>query len=318
MKRFKRTAIVVSTAIGAALAGGFLSGCASGAVRTSAVSEGVTKVDLGGAAVTVLNDGAVSRQLDAAFVRNAPLPDVQAELQAMGWPTDKLSVPYNPLVVATGKEVVLIDAGNGEFGQPGTGKLFENLIKAGYDAKAITAVVISHFHGDHINGLRNKAGEFAFPNAKVYVPAPEWNWWMDDARMASVPEAARGGYNTARRVFGPIADKVVRFEPGAEVLPGLRSVAAYGHTPGHTAFVVEGRKQKLLFWADATNISLFVRKPDWAVMFDMDPAAAAASRKRLFEMAAKEKMLVSGYHLHGSAIGTLSPRADAYDFTPFF
>ena len=307
-----------SALLAAAVTGSLFSSCATSGVRADTLANGVTRLELGGATVTMLNDGAVSRQLDAGFVRNVPLDRVQSELQSMGAPTDKVEVPYTPLMVSVGKELVLFDAGNGEFGQPGTGKLLENLAKAGLDAKSVTAVVVSHFHGDHINGLRNKAGELTFPNAKIYVPAAEWNWWMDDARMAATPENARGGFTTVRRVFGPIADKVVRFEPDTEVVSGIRSVAAYGHTPGHTAFIVAGRRQKLLFWADATNVSLFVRNPDWAVMFDMDAEAAKATRKRLADLAVREKMLVAGYHLPGSAVGTLSPRGEGYDFAPLF
>ncbi|HRD98465.1 MAG TPA: MBL fold metallo-hydrolase [Rubrivivax sp.] len=96
------------------------------------------------------------------------------------------------------------------------------MAKAGISPDSITAVVFSHFHGDHINGLRNKAGQIVFPKAKLYVPAPEWDWWMDDVRMNAAPEAARGNFAAVRRVFGPIAAQLVRFQPGQEVLPGVR------------------------------------------------------------------------------------------------
>lgn len=298
-----------------ALASTLLLGCAA-APRTSSLAQGVTRVDLGAVKVTVLNDGFVSRTLDANFVRNVPFADVQTALKEAGLPSDKLTVPYNPLVVDIGSQRVLFDAGNGEFGAPGTGKMLEGMAKAGIDPKSITAVVFSHLHGDHINGLRNKAGVLAFPNAKIYAPTTEWNWWMDDARMAATPEAARGNFNAARRVFGPIADRVVRFEPGREVLPGVRSIPAYGHTPGHTVFMIEGGSRKLLYWADTTNVALFVRNPDWAVMFDMNADEARATRRRIADLAIAEKALIAGYHLHGSAIGTLTVRGKGYEFTP--
>lgn len=317
MTMMRRQFVTAWAVLGVALAGGVLGGCATTSAPTAkTMAPGVTGVDLGGVTVTMLSDGAAIRPLDANFVRNASLSDVQADLRAAGRPTDKLDVPFTAIVANIGSQRVLFDAGNGEFGAATAGKLVENMNKAGIDPKSITAVVISHFHGDHINGLRNKAGEIVFPNAKIYVPTPEWNWWMDDARMNATPEAQRGNFNAVRRVFGPIAGSVIRFEPGAEVLPGVRSVPAFGHTPGHTAFRIDGSKQKLLFWADATNVDLFVRNPDWAVMFDMDAEAAKVTRKRLADMAVKEKLLVAGYHLPGSAIGTLSVSGKGYNFTP--
>ena len=149
------------------------------------MASGVTRVDLGSVTVTMLSDGQGARPLDANFVRNAPLAEVQAALTEAKLPTDRIDVPFNPFVADIGAQRVLFDTGSGEFGAAGSGKLLENMGKAGIDPKSVTAVVISHFHGDHINGLRNKAGNLVFPNAKIYVPAPEWNWWMDEARLAA-------------------------------------------------------------------------------------------------------------------------------------
>lgn len=298
-----------------AMALGLLAGCATNPTATPVV-EGVSRVELGKATVTMISDGAGSRPLDDKFVRNASLADVQATLKEMGRPTDKLSVDYNTLLIDIGGQRVLFDTGNGEFGGAGSGKLLENMKRAGIDPASVNAVVISHFHGDHINGLRNKAGQVVFPNAKIYVPAPEWAWWMDDARYVATPEASRGGLNTARRVFAPLAASVIRFEPGKDVLPGVRSIAAYGHTPGHTAFLIDGGGRKLLYWADTTNVDLFVRRPDYAVMFDMDADMARATRYRLADMAVAENLLVAGYHLTGPGVGSLKKLDKGYDFTP--
>ena len=310
--RFTAAWMIVATV----MVTGAISGCATNTPRTTPVASGVTRVDLGSVTVTMLSDGQGARPLDANFVRNVPLAEVQAALTEAKLPTDRIDVPFNPFVADIGAQRVLFDTGSGEFGAAGSGKLLENMGKAGIDPKSVTAVVISHFHGDHINGLRNKAGNLVFPNAKIYVPAPEWNWWMDEARLAATPEAQRGGLNTARRVFSPIAATVVRFEPGTEILPGVRSIAAYGHTPGHTAFMIEGGSRKLLYWADTTNVFLFVRNPDWAVVFDMDADAAKATRRRIADLAIRENALVAGYHLPGSGIGTLSTRGKGYEFTP--
>lgn len=314
----RRSFLTVGASFGALLAGGGLAGCATPAPRASAPAAGVLRVNLGAVTATTITDGYVQRPLAEGFVRNAPLASVQAALQDAGLPTDQLTVTYAPLVVDVGGQRVLFDAGNGEFGAPTNGKLIDKMAGAGIDPASISAVVISHFHGDHINGLRNKAGAAMFPNARVFVPTPEWNWWMDDQRMAAAPDAMKGAFAAVRRVFGPIAQQVQRFEPGVEVLPGVRSLPAFGHTPGHTAFTFDGGNgQKLMFWADTTNIAaLFVRNPDWAVQFDMDAEAARQTRRRLADLVIRERMLVAGYHLPGSAIGRLAVRGNGYDFTP--
>ena len=140
---------------------------------------------------------------------------------------------------------------------------------------------------------------------------------MDDARLAAAPDAMKGVFNGARRVFGPIASSVRRFTPGQEVLPGIASIPAFGHTPGHTAFLFSGGSRKVMYWADTTNVAaLFVRNPDWQVMFDMDPEAARLTRRRLADQVVKEQLLLSGYHLPGSAIGTLAVKGNGYDFKP--
>ncbi|MDP2134611.1 MAG: MBL fold metallo-hydrolase [Sulfuritalea sp.] len=312
----RRQFLGAGMALGAAWLAQPLSAIAAAAKATT-LAPGVTRVTLGKATITTLHDGFFARPLDDKFVRNVAFAEVQKALADAGLPIDKLDVPFTPVLVDIGNERVLFDCGNGEFGAATAGKLLENMAKAGIAPDSITAVVFSHFHGDHINGLRNKAGAVAFPKAKIFVPAPEWGFWMDDARMAAAPDAMKGNFNAVRRVFGPIADTLTRFEPGTELLPGLRSIAAFGHTPGHTAFTVDGGAQKLLYWADTTNVAaLFVRNPDWAVMFDMDAEAARVTRRKLADMAIAEKMLVAGYHLPGSAIGTLATRGNGYEFTP--
>lgn len=317
MSMTRRNFLHAGSAVGALWLTGMLAGCASATPYATTVAPGVTRLSLGKATVTMLSDGYVMRNLDANFVRNAALTDVQTALREAGLPADKLEVPYNPLVVDIGGQRVLFDAGNGEFGAATAGKLMENMRAAGIAPESITAVVLSHFHGDHINGLRNKAGALVFPNARVFVPTPEWNYWMDDARMAAAPEAMKGAFNACRRVFAPIAGSVVKFEPGSEILPGIRSVAAYGHTPGHTVFLIDGGDRQLLYWADTTNVAaLFVRNPDWAVMFDMDAEAARVTRRKLADWAIRDKLLVAGYHLPGPAVGTLAMRGKGYEFTP--
>lgn len=259
-------------------------------------SPGFRRTKMGDVEIISVLDGIARRPLGEEFVKNAPLAEVKALLTSQGLPTDYIDVPFTPFVVIAGGRKVLIDTGLGEFGGPNAGKLLENLRAAGVPASDIDTVLISHFHGDHINGLRNKAGELAFAKAKVMVPAAEYAFWMDDAKMAAAPAGQKGAFENARRTFSAMGpDMLVQFAAGAEVVPGIRSVAAYGHTPGHTLFEVTSAGQSFFYLADLTNVpSLFARNPDWAVTFDMDAEAARKVRREVFARVTSSKSLVGG------------------------
>jgi glyoxylase-like metal-dependent hydrolase (beta-lactamase superfamily II) len=211
-----------------------------------------------------------------------------------------------------------MDTGLGEFGGPTTGKLLEQLGAAGSKASDIDTVLISHYHGDHINGLRNKAGEFVFSKAKVMVPSVEHAFWMDDAKMAAAPEGMKGAFNNVRRTFAQMpADMLVQFQPGSEVLPGIRSIAAFGHTPGHTLFEVNSAGQTFTYVADLTNVpKLFARNPDWAVTFDMDAEAARKVRREVFQRITASNALMGGFHFPFPAFGRMAALGDGYAFQP--
>ena len=141
--------------------------------------------------VTAVNDGFFSRPLEG-FIRNAELPAVQEALKTAFLPTDKINIPFTTLVVETGGKLVLLDTGQGEFGPPTSGTWMNNFRAAGYDPAKVTDVIISHFHGDHINGVRKKDGTLSFANAQLHVPAPEYAFWMSDERMNAAPEISAG------------------------------------------------------------------------------------------------------------------------------
>lgn len=286
------------------------------AAAAAAQAPGFYKYKVGDITVTAINDGFFARPIEG-FVRNAELPAVQAALGAAFLPTNAVPIPFNTLVVETGGRLVLLDTGNGNAGAPTSGTWMANFRAAGFDPANVNAVVISHFHGDHINGLRLRDGTAVFPNAEISVPAPEWAFWMSDERMNAAPEAMRGGFQNARRVFAPIAANVKRFEPGAEVAPGITSVAAFGHSPGHTVFVVASGTAKLTYMADTSNHpALFVRNPDWSAVFDMDADAARATRRRLLDMAASEKSRVHFYHAPFPSNGFIAKDGNGFQLVP--
>lgn len=290
---------------------------AAAAAPAGKAAPGVYRFKLGSYELTALYDGVWHRPIDAGFVRNAPFAEVQEALSESFMPTNTLSIPFTMLAVNTGTKLILIDTGTAGQLTPSAGTAGANFAVAGIDPRAVDTILISHFHPDHINGIKTKDGELVFPNAEINVPAPEWAFWMDDARMNAAPEPARPAFRNARRIFADIAGKVKRFDPGQELAPGIGSLAAAGHTPGHTAFSVASGSDSLLLLSDTTNHpALFARHPDWQPVVDMDGALAVATRRRLLDRAAADRMLVQGYHFPFPASGHIVRRGNAYEFVP--
>jgi glyoxylase-like metal-dependent hydrolase (beta-lactamase superfamily II) len=258
-----------------------------------------------------------NRELKDGFIKNAALSDVQKALADAFQPTDVVQIPFTALAVNTGSKLVLLDTATGARFTPTAGTYMDNLAADGIDPKAVDSVVISHFHPDHINGIRLKDDGLAFPNAEIQVPAPEWAFWMDDGKMSTAPDGLKGNFANVRRVFGSIAKDVKQFEPGKEVAPGITSIAAHGHTPGHVAFAIASGNQSMMTTVDATNNAyLFVRNPEWQAVFDMDGNMAVDTRKRLLDRAATDKMLVAGYHWPFPAAGYITKEGSGYRLNP--
>jgi glyoxylase-like metal-dependent hydrolase (beta-lactamase superfamily II) len=279
-------------------------------------APGFYRYRVGDIEVTAVNDGFARRPLEG-FIRNAELQQVQQAMQEAFLPPDALPISFTTLVLRQGDRLTLIDTGNGDSGAPTSGRWMGNFRAAGFDPAQVDTVVISHFHGDHINGMRLKDGTAVFPKAEVMVPAAEWAFWMDDTRMNQAPDAMKGAFQGVRRVFGPIAKDVKQFEAGREVVPGLTAVATPGHTPGHTSFMLASGNGRLMVMSDLTNHpALFVRNPDWSAIFDMDADQARQTRRRMLDMAASERAQVAFYHAPFPSTGHIAREASGFRFVP--
>jgi glyoxylase-like metal-dependent hydrolase (beta-lactamase superfamily II) len=280
-------------------------------------APGFYRFAVGSIEITMINDGKFQRPLEAGFVRNAELPDVQAALADAFQPTDTLTIPITTTVINTGDRLVLIDAGTGGLLAPSAANWMANFRAAGYLPEQVDAVIVSHFHGDHIQGLRAEDGQPVFPNASLHVSEAEWAFWMDEAEMSRAPEAMQGAFKGVRRVFEPVAGDVQQYAGEVELVPGIRALPAPGHTPGHTAFLVSSGADSLLVWSDTTNKpELFVRNPDWHAVFDMDGEQAATTRKTFLEMAASDRLRVAGYHFPFPATGYIARENGGFRFVP--
>jgi glyoxylase-like metal-dependent hydrolase (beta-lactamase superfamily II) len=280
--------------------------------------DGFFRVRLGDTDIIAVSDGSARRPLDATFVRNAPLREVEAALADAGLPTDHIENPFTPFVVVTGGRTFLLDAGFGDNGPDGTGQLHDTMRAAGIDPASVSVVLMSHLHGDHVNGLRRSDGTLVYPDATLYIPQPEYDHWMDTERMNALPEDRQGGFRTVQRVLADYPeDRLVLFTPGDRIEDTFDSIPAFGHSPGHTAYSVGEGEDSFTFIGDAAHFPpLFVRNPDWQVQFDMDPDAARQSRHEILSRVSDGGGLVGGYHFPQPSLGRMAAADTGYAFTP--
>src|SRR5262245_8176151 len=272
---------------------------------------------LGDFELTVVSDGARPIPLPPRFVLNVPNEEVLKAAEAAYMPKGTVFAPFNPMVINTGAKLVLIDTGYGPI-SPTVGLLPATMAAAGIDPKAIDIVLISHMHGDHILGLKTPDGALAFPNAEIKVPSVDWTFWTSDENEQKAPAGFhKASFGFVKKIFSDLKDKVTRFEWGREVAPGITAVETAGHTPGHTAFAIQSGSSKLFFQGDVCNVpSLFLTNPDRQVMFDTDPDKSVATRRRVYDMASADKLLVSGYHFPFPGIGYIEKVGAGYRFVP--
>jgi glyoxylase-like metal-dependent hydrolase (beta-lactamase superfamily II) len=267
--------------------------------------------------VTALYDGVWYRPIDEKFVRHADYGEVKRAMSDAFMPEEKLATPFTTVLVNTGKKLILLDTGTGGQVASTAGSFGENLKAAGIDPKTIDQIVISHFHPDHINGIKTKDDELYFPKAEIKVPQAEWDFWMDESLPGRAAPEIKGYVLNARRIFRNIARDVTRFSPGAELAPGISAIDATGHTPGHTAFSVASGNDSLLVLSDTSNHpKLFVRHPEWQPVLDMDGAVAVATRRKLLDRAAADRMLVQGYHFPFPASGHIVRSGSGFELVP--
>jgi glyoxylase-like metal-dependent hydrolase (beta-lactamase superfamily II) len=304
------------------LAGASLAAASALPAQAAAPASGkqapsIYRYRIGDMELTAIYDGVWYRPIDEKFIRKADYADVQRAMSDAFMPEAKLATPFTMLLVNTGKKLILLDTGTGGQVASTAGAFGQNLIAAGIDPKTIDQIVISHFHPDHINGIKTKDNDLIFPNAEIMVPNAEWAFWNDDANMRAAPDGLKIVFHNVRRIFTDIAKDVTRYEPGKVVAPGVETVAAPGHTPGHTVFAIQSGNDAMMVLSDTTqHPALFARNPEWEPQFDIDGAAAVTTRKKLLDRVAADRMLVTGYHFPFPACGHIVKTATGYEHVP--
>jgi glyoxylase-like metal-dependent hydrolase (beta-lactamase superfamily II) len=322
MTEFSRRSVIAGA--GAAAAGTIIGRAVeipaahAAAPVSSKQAPGFYRTKLGDFEITQFSDGARTFALPDTFVKNVAKDQVLAAAEAAHMPKGQVTVPFNPILINTGSKLVLIDAGLGPGVAPSVGLLAGNLAAAGVDPKSIDVVVLSHFHPDHINGIKTADGGLAFPNPEIKGPAPEWSFWMSDENASKATnDLTKGYFANARKILGDMAGKVTRYEWGKEVAPGITAIDTSGHTPGHTSFIVSSGSATMLVQSDVTNIpEFFLIHPEWHVTYDYDPEKAVQTRRKFYDMASVEKTLIAGFHFSFPSMGYVEKDGSGYRLNP--
>lgn len=248
---------------------------------------------------------------ETVFGTNQTPQDVAALLEQNLLPEDWMVNMFTPLLVNTGSQRILFDTG---LGAANGGRLVERLAAAGTAADQVDVVVISHCHPDHIGGLMTD-GKPSFPKARYVVGETEYQFWSAPDRLSGPTE---GPARLVAANVTPLKDRMSFLKDGTEVAPGIRAMAAFGHTPSHMAFHIESSGKRLLLGADFCNhYVLSLQRPDWEVKFDADKARAAETRKKILGMLAADRIPFTSYHMPFPALGFVEKSAEGgYRFVP--
>ena len=282
----------------------------------------IYRFKLGGFEVATIMDSKVIRSgLTPSFGGEAGAAEVKALAAAARIDADRYEHPFTPMLVNTGKELVLFDTGNGSLsaeyeqmkGRLPPGNLVARMAQAGYKPEDVDVVVLTHGHPDHIGGL-TKGGQPVFPNARYVFGAAEFDFWN---KGENIREARKFNRELYMKIVVPLANRATMIKPGDEVVPGIRAVDAAGHSPGLLAFSIESEGKRLINWADTCNhYVVAIQRPDLHLDVDDDKEKAVATRKRILDMVATDKLFVAGFHMPFPGLGWVDKTSGGYRWVP--
>ncbi|UEM04786.1 MBL fold metallo-hydrolase [Skermanella rosea] len=323
MLTINRRKIMLTAVAGASgtLLGNLHPGAAFAQPATSAPAgnAGHYRFRVGDITATVLSDGLIGGP-PKVYAGDAPEGELEEVLRRAFLPTDHMTLNLNTLLLEIGGRRILLEAGAGSTMGPNGGRLFENLRAIGLSADDIDLVVVSHAHPDHVGNLRTPDGGRAFPRASVMMPRADWAFFVEnepDLSYMPVPEEFRRRFAAdIKRSVQPVTQDIELYEAGAELLPGLTTIAATGHTPGMATFLVHSGGDQLLLTADLAYHPVVNIDRNWRPGPDRDQEAAAAARRRIFDQAAVDRMLVLGFHYPFPGLGRILRTDTGYAWIP--
>ena len=291
-------------------------GAQAAAPQVKNQAPGFYRTMLGDFEVTALFDGVIELT-PKELLTNTTHAQV-GKLLERSFETDKVPTSVNGYLINTGEKLVLIDTGAADKFGPTLGKLQSNLSAAGYQPEQVDMVLITHMHGDHVGGLVVD-GKIAFPNATVHAGKEDADFWLSEAVMKKAPAEAQMFFQATQASLNPYV-QAGKFKPitgNIELAPGIKAVAAHGHTPGHTIYAVESKGQKLVLWGDLMHVAAVqFPQPQVTISFDIDSKAAAVQRKKAYADAVKGRYLVGSAHLPFPGLGHLRGEGKGYAWVP--
>lgn len=314
----RRTLLASTAALAAApLARGLVTPAKAAAAKLGAWQPRHWRYKVGAFEVTTIADSEAF--IDGPFPLiggNAAEEDVRRLMRENLLPEGRYQPGFSPTLVNTGRELVLFDTGNGENGfvpRPEGGWLARELAPAGFKAEDVDVIVLSHGHPDHVGGLM-EGGKPLFPNARYVIGQIEYDYWAPDGKHTGELEKMAAVFRANTKA---IADRFTFLKPGDDVVPGIRAVEAYGHTPGHLNFLIESGGKAIYFWGDCAHHQVAsLAQPDWHCVFDIDKEQGAATRKRVYDMLATERLPIIGYHMPFPSVGYVERQGSAYRWLP--
>jgi glyoxylase-like metal-dependent hydrolase (beta-lactamase superfamily II) len=282
-----------------------------------AQAPGFYRMKVGDLEVTALLDGSAVFDLHWLTAKKPAMDRVAEDLMEDPHLLDTSDAGF---LVNTGKRLILIDAGAGTwFGGGSLGRLVDSLRSAGYAPEQIDRIFVTHLHSDHIGGLTTRDGKRVFSNAEVFVSKAESDFWLSSENAAKAPKDAQPFFQNAQSIAAPYikAGKWHTFNDSEALVDGMQLVSLHGHTPGHTGYEFSSQGQTILFWGDTIHEQLVqLSHPDITVVFDIDHAAAAATRKSLLPGLAREGVMIAGPHMPFPGMGRLRKEANGYVWAP--
>lgn len=315
----RRSLLALGAGLGASFGAGLGANLIGGAALARAPKLGTQspyfyRFNLGSAEVTVVSDGPLPLGDPSGTFVGVPKDEVKKMLTDNFLDGSNVVLEQNAPIVNIGDRLVLFDTGMGTskmFG-PTTGRLQKSMAEAGIKPGDIDAVVCSHAHIDHIGGIVGADDKPLFPNAQVYISEEDFTFWTDEGKLGS---PLKDFVVHARKNLMPVRDRLVFFKDNQEFLPGITAMAAPGHTFGHHMFMIQSDGKSFAFLGDLTHHAiLLLERPRMEFSYDSDPKMAAATRVRMLDMLAANKIAVMSYHFAWPGFGHVVKRGDGFHY----